>query len=116
VGELHVFTIMNNGSMVLRTRKKNLPPDDSNVRPCDFPLGAVYICYTLWTHRKVGVKCQGEEVHLIAHLSEVELSILLGRDTFNLEEGGVGAGITLAPLVTEYTSFGVESVEEIKTG
>jgi len=63
-------------------------PDDANLRPCDFPLGAVYVCYTL---------------------SEVELSILLGRDTLDLKEGSVGTGITLAPFVAEYTSFAVES-------
>lgn len=63
-------------------------PDDANLRPCDFPLGTVYIGYTL---------------------SEVELSILLVRDTLDLKEGGVGVGVTLAALMTEYAPFAVES-------
>jgi len=63
-------------------------PDDANLRPCDFPLGPVYICHTL---------------------SEVELSILLGRDTLDLKEGSVRTGAALATLVTENAPFAVES-------
>jgi hypothetical protein len=47
---------------------------------------------------------------LSANLSKVELSILLVRDTLNLEEGGVGTGVTLPALMTEYAPFAVESV------
>lgn len=43
------------------------------------------------------------------YLSEVELGILLGGDTLNLDESGVGAGVALGALVAEDTSLRVES-------
>jgi len=64
-------------------------PNDANLSPCNFLLGPVYICYTL---------------------SKVELSILLGRDTLNLKEGSVRAGVALATLMAENAPFGVESI------
>lgn len=45
-----------------------------------------------------------------AYLAEVELSIFLCCDALDLDEGGVGAGVTLGALVAEDTSLGVESV------
>ena len=45
-----------------------------------------------------------------ANLSKVELSILLVRDTFDLEEGGGGMGVALPTLMTKYAPFAVESV------
>lgn len=46
-------------------------------------------------------------------LSEIELGILLGRYALDLEEGGVGAGVTLGALVAENAAFGVESTQSI---
>jgi len=74
-------------------RASNAPPDDANLRPCDFPLGTVYVCYTL---------------------SEVELNIILVRDALDLKEGRVGTCVTLSALVSEYAPFTVESVEETR--
>jgi hypothetical protein len=45
-----------------------------------------------------------------AYLAEVELSIFLCCDALDLDEGGVGAGVTLGALVAEDTSLRVESV------
>ena len=44
------------------------------------------------------------------NLSKVELSILLVRYTFDLEEGGGGMGVALPTLMTKYAPFAVESV------
>jgi len=63
-------------------------PDNANIRPCDFPLGTIYVCYAL---------------------SEIELGVLLGRDTLDLEERSVGTGVALAALMAEYAPFAVES-------
>jgi hypothetical protein len=45
-----------------------------------------------------------------AYLPQVELSIRLVRNTFDLKKRSGGVGITLAALVTEYAPFAVESV------
>lgn len=50
----------------------------------------------------------------LTYLAEVELSIFLGGNTFNLNERGVGAGVTLGALVTENTSLRVESTNARK--
>jgi hypothetical protein len=49
-------------------------------------------------------------MHQSANLSKVELSIVLVCDTFDLKEGGVGTGVALPALMTEYAPFAVESV------
>jgi len=51
-----------------------------------------------------------EKIRQVAYLSEVELSILLGRDTFNLKEGSVRASVALATLMAENAPFAVESI------
>ena len=56
-------------------------PNNANIRPCNFPLGTVYVCYTF---------------------SEVELCVLLSRNTLDLKEGSIGVGVTLAMFMTEY--------------
>ena len=61
-----------------KTRSYDLPPDHSDLGTVYFPLGTVDVSYSL---------------------SEVELSLLLGRDTLNLDKGSVGAGVALCPLV-----------------
>lgn len=43
--------------------------------------------------------------YTVAHLPQVELRILLGRDTLDLNESGVGTGVALRALVTEDTSL-----------
>lgn len=43
------------------------------------------------------------------YLAEVELRILLGGNTLNLDEGSVGAGVALAALVAEQAALRVES-------
>lgn len=48
------------------------------------------------------------------YLAKVELSILLGGDTLDLNEGGVGTGVALSALVADNASLGVESSEEGK--
>lgn len=44
------------------------------------------------------------------YLPEIELCVLLGRDTLDLDEGGVGTGVTLSSFVSENATFAVESV------
>ena len=61
-------------------RASNASPNNANIRPCNFPLGTVYVCYTL---------------------SEVELCVLLSRN-LDLKEGSIGVGVTLATFMTEY--------------
>jgi hypothetical protein len=58
---------------------------------------------------EVSGKYQGEED---SYLSQVELSVLLVHNTFDLKEGSVGACVAFAALVTEYAPFAVESVGE----
>ena len=48
------------------------------------------------------------------HLSEVVLSVLLGSNTLNLDERGVGTGVALSTLVAENTSLRVESMNARK--
>ena len=48
-------------------------------------------------------------MHERAYLAKVELSVLLVRDTLNLEERGVGAGVALGALVAKDTALRVES-------
>jgi hypothetical protein len=48
------------------------------------------------------------------HLSEVELRILLGRDTLNLNQRCVGSCVALAALVAQNASFAVQSTREKK--
>jgi len=91
---------------------KTLPPDDANLRPCDFPLGPVYICYTLHERHGSTQSTKERQDSQVAYLSEVELSILLGRDTLNLKEGSVRTGVALATLMTENAPFAVESIGE----
>ena len=91
---------------------KTLPPNNANIRPCDFPLGTVYVCYTLWECHEVSTEYQGSEIRQGAYLSEVELCVLLSRNTLDLKEGSVGAGVTLATFMTEYAPFAVESVNK----
>ena len=45
------------------------------------------------------------------YLSEVELCVLLSRNTLDLKEGSVGAGVALTTLMAKYAPFAVESVE-----
>jgi hypothetical protein len=49
------------------------------------------------------------KIRQVAYLSKVELGIFLGRDTLNLKEGSVRAGVALATLMAENAPFGVES-------
>lgn len=44
-----------------------------------------------------------------AHLAEVEFGVVFGGDTLDLEEGGVGAGIALPPLVAKDATLAVET-------
>ena len=48
----------------------------------------------------------------IAYLSEVELSILLGRNTLNLKEGSVRVGVAFSALMAENAPFAIESIGE----
>lgn len=45
----------------------------------------------------------------ITHLAQVELRILLGRNTLDLNQRGVGAGVALSALVAENASLAVKS-------
>jgi hypothetical protein len=45
----------------------------------------------------------------LTYLAEIELRVLLGADTFDLNEGGVRASVTLSTLVSENTAFAVEA-------
>jgi hypothetical protein len=53
---------------------------------------------------------------ILSYLSEVELSILLGRDTLDLKEGSVRAGVALTTLMAENAPFAVESMGEKSGG
>lgn len=44
------------------------------------------------------------------HLSQVELSGVLGVNTLELDQRGVGSGVSLSSLVSEHTTFDVETV------
>lgn len=72
-----------------KRKKRNAPPDYSNLRAMNLRL-----CF----------------VNVRDTLSKVELSVLFRCATFDLYEGGVGSGIALSTLVAEDATFGVESV------
>ena len=44
-----------------------------------------------------------------AHLAEIELRVLLGSHTFDLDEGSVRAGVALGALVAEDATLRVQS-------
>jgi len=67
-------------------RSRYTTPDNAHIRATDFPLSLVDISYTL---------------------SKVELCILLGRDTLNLDEGLVGTAGALPPLVSKNATLAV---------
>jgi hypothetical protein len=45
----------------------------------------------------------------LTYLAEVELRVLLGADTLDLNEGSVRASVTLSTLVSENTALAVEA-------
>lgn len=49
--------------------------------------------------------------HDCTHLAQVELSVLLGGNALDLEEGSVGAAVALGPLVAQNATLGVKSAE-----
>jgi hypothetical protein len=49
----------------------------------------------------------------LAHLSQVELGSLLGVDTLELNQRSVGSRVSLSSLVSEHTTFDVETVVRI---
>lgn len=43
------------------------------------------------------------------NLAKVEFCVILRRNTFDLEEGGVGSGVTLSALVPQDAALAVKS-------
>ena len=91
----------------MRGAEVHVPPDYADLRALDLPLCPVDVGNALReaTLNTLKSSCANGP----AYLAEVELGILLVRDTLNLEEGGVGAGVALRPLVAKNAALRVKS-------